>query len=655
MPLPAVTGVTDIFLSYSREDQARAKVFAEAFEAQGFSVWWDVGLKTGEAYDEVTENALRTAKAVVVLWSPRSVVSRWVRAEATLADRNRTLVPCMIEACERPIMFELTQTAELGHWNGDTSDRSWRAFLTDVRRFLNMEMLLAEVLPEANAPRTASEPILAVLPFDNFSDDREMQFFSDGVSEEILGRLTRNSTLKVIGRTSSFQFRAGDKSRAAAALKATHVLDGSIRRASGRIRIAAHLVDAEQQTTMWSDRYDRGIEDVFAVQDEIAEAIADALKTTFLPSALSPINPAAYDHFLRSRALSINRADDWTNHYDRPSLEQVVALAPGFAEGWSALALALCGEMRAASDGSASTWSTRATDAAMRALALDPSSSSAHVALHFLEPICGRYDARVKHLQRALASSPNDPIALFELSHCMTELGRTREAYGYAARAQAVDPYYPRAASWHAYSLFTIGLPEQGFRAYEDARAKWPKSETIGVVPIYYAACGGNWARVDELTSRLERATFESPFALTILDNVRLLRERTPEGVTRALEIGRRQIQETGTLSFAYLAYACLLGLVDEVFDLIDRATFAHLFEPGGKVLPGDYGVHCLFDAYNTVLRQDRRFPRLCARLGLVQYWRTTDRWPDCVKDVAPFYDFKVECQKALKEMDIQG
>jgi hypothetical protein len=93
----------DIFLSYNREDQARAKLFAEAFEAQGLKVWWDVGLRTGEAYDEVTETALRTAKAMVVLWSKKSVQSRWVRAEATLADRNKTLVPCMIEPVESRI------------------------------------------------------------------------------------------------------------------------------------------------------------------------------------------------------------------------------------------------------------------------------------------------------------------------------------------------------------------------------------------------------------------------------------------------------------------------------------------------------------------------------------------------------------------------
>jgi len=121
--------VPDIFLSYNREDQARAKLFADAFKAQGLDVWWDVGLTPGEAYDEVTEAALRTAKAVVVLWSKKSVASRWVRAEATLADRNKTLVPCMIEACERPIMFELTQTAELSHWQGDAADKAWLASL----------------------------------------------------------------------------------------------------------------------------------------------------------------------------------------------------------------------------------------------------------------------------------------------------------------------------------------------------------------------------------------------------------------------------------------------------------------------------------------------------------------------------------------------
>ena len=121
----------DIFLSYNREDAARAKLFADAFVAEGFEVWWDANLRSGEEYDRATEAALRSAKAVVVLWSKRSVDSSWVRAEATQAYRSKTLMPAMIEDCVRPVMFELTQTAELSQWRGDRKNPAWQAFVTD--------------------------------------------------------------------------------------------------------------------------------------------------------------------------------------------------------------------------------------------------------------------------------------------------------------------------------------------------------------------------------------------------------------------------------------------------------------------------------------------------------------------------------------------
>lgn len=125
--------MADIFLSYNREDQAIADHFVQGFEAAGLSVWWDQSLRAGEAYDEVTEAALRSARAVVVLWSKRSVLSRWVRAEATLAQREGTFVPCMIEPCDRPIMFELTQTEDLSNWRGGTDDPAWNGFVAHVR------------------------------------------------------------------------------------------------------------------------------------------------------------------------------------------------------------------------------------------------------------------------------------------------------------------------------------------------------------------------------------------------------------------------------------------------------------------------------------------------------------------------------------------
>ena len=126
----------DIFLSYSREDRSAARHIAESFGAEGLNVWWDAALQSGQTFDEVIEQRLKEAKAVVVLWSPRSVTSRWVRAEATLADRRNKLVPAIIEPCDRPIAFELTHTADLSEWSGDASDPRWLAFVQDVQRMV---------------------------------------------------------------------------------------------------------------------------------------------------------------------------------------------------------------------------------------------------------------------------------------------------------------------------------------------------------------------------------------------------------------------------------------------------------------------------------------------------------------------------------------
>ena len=147
----------DIFLSYSREDQAVARRYADALQREGFNVWWDQALSTGEAWDAVTEQALDSARSVVVLWSKSSVASRWVRAEATTADRNGVMMPVMIEACRRPVMFELMQTAELMHWQGDIADPVWRAFVADLKRLvLRGQPPEAAVVLERAAERTAS-------------------------------------------------------------------------------------------------------------------------------------------------------------------------------------------------------------------------------------------------------------------------------------------------------------------------------------------------------------------------------------------------------------------------------------------------------------------------------------------------------------------
>jgi len=124
----------DLFLSYARDDRATVQLFADVLQREGFEVWWDLALNPGEAFDEAIERALEEARAVIVLWSKASVNSRWVRAEATQAQASQRLVPVMIEACKRPIMFELTHTVDLTGWVGDPNDPRWRSFVAGLRR-----------------------------------------------------------------------------------------------------------------------------------------------------------------------------------------------------------------------------------------------------------------------------------------------------------------------------------------------------------------------------------------------------------------------------------------------------------------------------------------------------------------------------------------
>ena len=155
---------TDIFLSYARHDQSIARMFADSLVLEGFTVWWDASLRSGETFDEVIEKELRDAKAVVVLWSTRSVASRWVRAEATLADRRNKLVPAMIEACDRPIIFELTHAADLCDWAGDTSDKLWKTFVLDLRRLVDADARAASPPERRSRPQPYTPDAVRIEP-----------------------------------------------------------------------------------------------------------------------------------------------------------------------------------------------------------------------------------------------------------------------------------------------------------------------------------------------------------------------------------------------------------------------------------------------------------------------------------------------------------
>ncbi len=488
---------------------------------------------------------------------------------------------------------------------------------------------------DADAP----ERLLAVLAFDNLSGDAEMAYFSDGVSEEIQQTVARGADLKVVGRTSSFQLRGPDKDirRLANELRATHVLDGSVRRSGPKVRIAAQLIECASQTTLWSDRFDRDLTDVFALQDEIAGAVAAALKVAFAPpGAAGAVDPAIHDLYLRARARVSAFDPDGMVQTIR-MVERVVAAAPKFARAWSFLAACRAWHMRLYGEAARQHGITRdsARTAAETALGLDPGLGLPYAALSLLEA-WAHFEEREALLRKALDVAPNVPIILTSMARFSNEVGRRREAADYAKRAYDLDPLDVAAA--HAF--LTI-LDHYDRDLWESFCGRWPDSDVIAFDAIAVAAAYGDWQGFDCFVAASRLRITNDPNFRALVWHGRNLRNPDPQSIGRAFERARQEFSRTGTLPLSTLASLSQLGMTEEVFGLIDQASFAHVFDDAAQAPSGIFNPSVIF---SRSMVRDIRFVGLCAKLGLCAYWLKTDRWPDCAVEVA--YDFKAESRR---------
>ncbi len=506
--------------------------------------------------------------------------------------------------------------------------------------------LIAEapaVRPAAVAAAPRSEPLLAVLAFDNLSGDPDFLYFSDGVSEEILHTVARRTGLKVVGRSSSFQLRGEAKSarRVADELGATHLLDGSVRRSGDLLRVTAQLVDCASQTELWADRFDRALTDVFALQDDIAAAIATALNAALAPAApQGPIDPIAYDLYLRARAP----APDPTL-FDIPLLEQAVARAPDFAQGWAMLAFAravdLCWNRRAIAK--PAEWDGMRA-AADRALKLDPAAGIAYLALATGTAICGRYAEQHALVEKALAVLPNDPLVLVQACGFADTVGRQRLALDYASRAYEVDQRY--AASFYANALEATGRREEGFAVHERAVERWPGALMGCGTALKSAIDADDWERYARLRALLAPEV-AAHWLVGALDHMAGLAQGwTPATGARLIQGLRDELAATGTVPMVWTGRCCAHGLTDEVYEILDAASFARLFEDSGCMAGSDLSFNVLFSPAYAALRADPRFVRLCDKLGLCDYWVGAGVWPDCADELG--YDLRAEARRLV-------
>ncbi len=488
-------------------------------------------------------------------------------------------------------------------------------------------------------PSAPKQPVIAVLAFDNLSNDPEMQFFSDGVSEEIIQRLARGANLRVIGRTSSFQFRGERKAEAAQRLKCTYVLDGSIRRAAGHVRISAHLMEAASGTTLWSDRYDRTLEGVFQVQDEIAESIAHALDHAFFSYSTQSVDPAIYDLYLRSSPKSYAPDELRTSV---GLLQVVTQRAPHFIEAWGRLAylrgflhMYLPFTERAVS-------AANVVREASHALALDAQNNDALAARCFVVPPFGQFVEAENFLER-LRRAPGSGDGRRYISWLLRLTGRLRESLVEAERTYRLDALDPMSANLVALARMASGHVAEAVPVYEDLVARIPGMSFPISSLLRAHAFLQDWAAVDRLlalaaTRPLREFQDTIPF-------VRAMRDRTPEQVGAWRTEFEAQVARTGGVDMARLVYAAHLGLVDEAYRAADAARLGPAGNADDIMGPDGYRTALLFQASMPELRNDSRFARLCARLGLVEFWLATDKWPDCADEVP--YDFRRACADA--------
>lgn len=492
--------------------------------------------------------------------------------------------------------------------------------------------------PHATAPDVAGERILAVLAFDNLSSDPEMQFFSDGVSEEIIRRLSRGTSLKVIGRTSSFQLRGERKIDAAKVLGCSHVLDGSVRRGAERVRITAHLVDASSRTTLWSDRYDRSLEDIFAVQDEISESIARALDQAFSGSSTTAIDPAVYDLYLRSSPRSY--APDELRTYVG-LLEMVTQRAPDFADGWGRLAYlrAWLRLYQPFADRPAS--GAVVGREADRALTLDPQSIDAMVAQLLVVPPFGSFvegEAILERMRRSPCGSGCRYVGWY-----LRTVGRVRESLEEAERAYRLDSLDPMSANLVALARMAAGRIAEAVPVYEDLVERVPDMSFPVSSLLRAYALQQDWVAVDRLLALAEKRQlreFEEGLAF-----IRAKRHPTAQNVGAWRNALEAHVDRTGGVDVSRLVYSAHLGLVDDAYRVADAARLGPAGTSDDIMGPDGYRTSLLFHLGLPELRNDPRFAPLCARLGLVEYWMATENWPDCADEVP--YDFRSECAKA--------
>jgi TolB-like protein/Tfp pilus assembly protein PilF len=656
-----------VFLSYASEDTADAERIATALRAAGIEVWFDKSeLRGGDAWDHKIRRQIRDCVLFVPIISRNSEARSegYFRLEWDLADqrshmivRDRAfIVPVCLDGTPEsdagvPESFQRVQWTRLPR--GETSPE----FAERIRRLLSLQTSHAADGPRpapgftpavpAVASRTVGrwrwEAILvaaaavfalayfrldrwvlsghalpgaglksvAVLPLKNESGDPSQQYFSDGISEDLITALAQVPGVKVIGRASSFHFRdSTDDSRTIGEkLGVAHLIEGSVRRAGDTVRVSAELVNTSDGSTQWSERYDRPYKDLFALQDEITHAVAGALRTKLVPGGQAEVQSErppsgsleAYNAFLQGQFYY---ARDTEADYRKAieSYTRATELDPSYALAWSELSRTWTGLANEFLGGApAQEAYAQGRTAADRALTLSPELAAAHVARGWLL-LSADFDWRGAEAEyrHALELAPNDGWAKFHRGNQLAIFGEVEQAIELTRQALATEPLKANWYVWLAKYLSGLNRLDEAEQAIRRA------------IELQPGASGFYW----QLTIiEVQRGNAQAALAAGRQEPHRMEQDTA---LALARQLGGDQSAADAALRTLIEKYAVIEAYqIAQVYAVRNdaKATFQWLDRAWSN---RDPGINTLFfDPFILRYKDDPRFAAFCRRVGL--------------------------------------
>lgn len=494
-----MSGAADVFISYKAEDRRRIQPLVQALQADGYSVWWDQHIGTGDAWRQTIERQLDAAKCVIVAWSKRSIGpdGHFVRDEASRAQRRHIYVPVLLDPVEPPLGFGESQATSLRGWRGDRSDSRYQAVLAAVRRIagdggapaaaiskpgIDRRALLAGGATAAVAvaglgawvllkPGSArGSDSIAVLPFANLSGDSAQAYFAAGIAAEIRNILTRIAGLKVAGSTSSEAVREDDAQSAAKKLGVVNILTGNVRQTPSTIRISAELIDGRTGLAKWSQNYDRAPGDVIKIQTDIAESVTRALAVVLGPSARKAL--AAETSNVAAQTLAF-QARDLSWQFTIPAfqrclqlIDQAIALDPNYGRAYALKAFftSHLASLTATTPAELARGRAEALQYAKIAVSKAPDLPIARSGLGFAYSQTLQVRESLREHEIAIALPGGETDVLRNYGYAMSSSGKPDVALRYVDEALALDPLNAGSHTAHVSVLFKARRYEEAVR-----------------------------------------------------------------------------------------------------------------------------------------------------------------------------------------------